>query len=173
MGQTPGFAAGSWIARQAPRPARLVKYKESRHLMKLAILTIGDELLNGDLADTNTAAIAGRLMDNSLPVHEAATVGDREEEIVTSLQRLARLNDVVIATGGLGPTEDDRTARAAARAFERTLSLNSKALEQIRDRFRSWQREMHPRNEKQALLPGITSMSQVQRKSWTCCCRCT
>ncbi len=126
--------------------------------MKIAILTIGDELLNGDLADTNTAAIASTLMDNSLPVHEAATVGDREEEIAAALLRLAKTHGVVIATGGLGPTDDDRTARAAARAFERPLSLNIKALDQIRDRFRAWGREMHPRNEKQALLPGRSAV---------------
>jgi nicotinamide-nucleotide amidase len=126
--------------------------------MKIAILTIGDELLNGDLADTNTAAIAGTLMDNALPVREAATVGDREEDIVAALLRLAKTHDVLIATGGLGPTEDDRTSRAAARAFERPLSLNIKALDQIRARFRAWQREMHPRNEKQALLPGRSAV---------------
>jgi nicotinamide-nucleotide amidase len=126
--------------------------------MKIAILTIGDELLNGDLADTNTAAIASTLMDNALPVREAATVGDREEDIVAALLRLAKTHDVLIATGGLGPTEDDRTSRAAARAFERPLSLNIKALDQIRARFRAWQREMHPRNEKQALLPGRSAV---------------
>ncbi|RLB60541.1 MAG: damage-inducible protein CinA [Deltaproteobacteria bacterium] len=126
--------------------------------MKIAILTIGDELLNGDLADTNTAAIARILMDNSLPVREAATISDRVEDIVATLQRLARTHDAVIATGGLGPTEDDRTARAAARAFEHPLSLNDKALLQIRARFRAWNREMHPRNEKQALLPGRSNV---------------
>ncbi len=122
--------------------------------MKIAILTIGDELLNGDLADTNTAAIARILQENSLPVREAATIGDGEQDIVAVLQRLAGAHDAVIVTGGLGPTEDDLTARAAARAFDRPLSLNNKALQQIRARFLSWQREMHPRNEKQALLPG-------------------
>jgi nicotinamide-nucleotide amidase len=122
--------------------------------MKIAILTIGDELLNGDLADTNTAAIARILMDSSLPVREAATIGDRKEAIVAALQRLANTHDAVIVTGGLGPTEDDRTSKAAAHAFERPLILNDKALKQIRARFRAWKREMHPRNEKQALLPG-------------------
>jgi len=126
--------------------------------MKIAILTIGDELLNGDLADTNTAAIAAKLMDNALPVREAATIGDREDDIVAALQRLAKAHEAIIVTGGLGPTEDDRTARAAARAFERPLSLNINALEQIRARFRIWQREMHPRNEKQALLPGRSAV---------------
>ena len=126
--------------------------------MKIAVLTIGDELLNGDLADTNTSAIARILLDNSLSVREAATVGDREEEIAAALRRLAKGNDVVIATGGLGPTEDDRTARAAARAFERPLALSIQALDQIRARFNAWQRVMHPRNEKQALLPARSAV---------------
>jgi nicotinamide-nucleotide amidase len=122
--------------------------------MKIAILTIGDELLNGDLADTNTAAIARILLESSLPVHEAATVGDRKEAIAVALQRLANTHDAVIVTGGLGPTEDDRTSKAAAHAFELPLILNDKALKQIRSRFHAWKRAMHPRNEKQALLPG-------------------
>ena len=122
--------------------------------MKIAILTIGDELLNGDLADTNTAAIARRLIDDSLPVHEAATTGDRASDIAAALQRLAATHTAVIATGGLGPTEDDRTAKAAATAFNRPLSMNQTALQQIRERFRSMQRRMHPANEKQAMLPG-------------------
>lgn len=122
--------------------------------MNIAILTIGDELLNGDLTDTNTAAIARRLASDSLPVEEAATTGDRETAIVAALQRLAATHNAVIVTGGLGPTEDDRTARAAATAFNRPLSLNQTALQQIRERFRTMQRSMHPANEKQAMLPG-------------------
>ena len=126
--------------------------------MKIAILTIGDELLNGDLADTNTAAISRELIENALPVREANTIGDCEVDIAAALRRLAEAHDVVIATGGLGPTEDDRTAKAAAMAFERSYSLNDKALLQIRTRFQEWQREMHPRNEKQAMLPGRSTV---------------
>lgn len=126
--------------------------------MNIAILTIGDELLNGDLADTNTAAIARILADSSLVVRESTTIGDREEDIVAALQRLASTHDAVIVTGGLGPTEDDRTARAAARAFERSLSLDDKALMQIRARFNDRRIEMHPRNEKQALLPSRSTV---------------
>jgi len=122
--------------------------------MKIAILTIGDELLNGDLADTNTAAIARSLISHSLPVHEAATTGDRETDIVAALIRLAATHDAVVVTGGLGPTADDRTAKAAATAFDRPLNLNDKALRQVRERFHNMQREMHPANEKQAMLPG-------------------
>jgi nicotinamide-nucleotide amidase len=122
--------------------------------MNIAILTIGDELLNGDLADTNTAAIAGQLASHSLPAQEAATVGDDETAIAAALQRLAASHDAIIVTGGLGPTEDDRTARAAAIAFNRPLSLDQTALQQIRERFHCMQRRMHPANEKQAMLPG-------------------
>ncbi len=126
--------------------------------MRIAILTIGDELLNGDLADTNTAAIAGLLIGHSLPVHEAATVGDRATDIASALQRLAATHDAVVVTGGLGPTEDDRTAKAAAAAFNRSLSLNDKALQQIRARFRIMKRDMPPANEKQAMLPGRSTV---------------
>jgi len=126
--------------------------------MKIAILTIGDELLNGDLADTNTSSIARRLITHSLPVHEAATTGDRETGIVAALTRLAATHDAVVVTGGLGPTVDDRTAKAAATAFDRPLSLNDMALRQIRERFRTMKRYMHPANEKQAMLPGRSTV---------------
>jgi nicotinamide-nucleotide amidase len=126
--------------------------------VNIAILTIGDELLNGDLADTNTAAIAAVLGKHSFRIAESVSIGDADADIAAALQRLARTYQVVIVTGGLGPTEDDRTARAAARAFGRSLSLNDEALRQIRARFAGWGRAMHPRNEKQALLPGKSTV---------------
>lgn len=124
----------------------------------IAILTIGDELLNGDLADTNTATIARRLSEESFSVSEAATIGDCEEAIASALQRLAAGNDAVIVTGGLGPTQDDKTSKAAAQAFNRPLSLNREALRQVQTRFHSMKREMHPRNEKQAMLPARSAV---------------
>ncbi|MDT8441400.1 MAG: CinA family nicotinamide mononucleotide deamidase-related protein [Desulfuromonadales bacterium] len=123
-------------------------------MSRIAVLTIGDELLNGDLPDSNTADIGRLLAGASYQVIESVTVGDDDEQIATALQRLAGLYRVVIVTGGLGPTDDDRTARAAARACGRPLQLNDRALAQIRERFRERNRPMHPRNEKQALLPA-------------------
>ncbi len=122
--------------------------------MNIAVLTIGDELLNGDLADTNTAAIARQLDEHSFTVRKAETVGDYEPDIAEALQRLAASSDIVIVTGGLGPTDDDRTARAAAQAFERPLVINDLALRQIHEHFRAGKRPMHPRNDKQALMPN-------------------
>jgi len=122
--------------------------------VEIAVLAIGDELLNGDQSDTNTAAIARLLGAHDLTIHEAACVRDREEEIAAALNRLAANHRAVIVTGGLGPTADDRTARGAARALGVPLSLDPVALQQIRVRFRAWGRAMHPRDEKQALLPS-------------------
>ncbi len=131
--------------------------------MRIAILAIGDELLNGDQVDTNTTAIARLLAQDGYRVRESVAVGDPIEDIVVALQRLAREYDVILVTGGLGPTEDDRTAQAAARAFGRLLCLNDDALVQIRERFTVWGRPMHPRNEKQALLPARSSVLANRR----------
>ena len=122
--------------------------------MEIAILAIGDELLNGDQPDTNTTAIARVLGEHALAIRESACVRDREEEIAAALNRLAATAQTVIVTGGLGPTADDRTARGAALALGIPLSLDPVALQQIRERFRSWGRPMHARDEKQALLPA-------------------
>lgn len=121
--------------------------------LKIAVLAVGDELLNGEMADTNTMRIARSLSAHGLALRESRAVADVEADIVEALLDLARRQDVVIVTGGLGPTADDLTARAAARAFERRLVLSDEALQQIREHFRRSGRSMHPADEKQALLP--------------------
>ena len=121
--------------------------------LSIAVLTIGDELLDGSLSDSNTARIATRLGAQGLVLRESLTIGDRESDIISALLSLVKQQDVVIVTGGLGPTADDLTARAAAKAFNRRLVLNDEALQQIREYFLTLARPMHPRNEKQALMP--------------------
>lgn len=121
--------------------------------LSIAVLTIGDELLDGSLSDSNTARIATQLGAHGLVLRESLTIGDREADIITALLSLVKQQDVVIVTGGLGPTADDLTARAAAKAFNRRLVLNDEALQQIREYFLTLGRPMHPRNEKQALMP--------------------
>jgi nicotinamide-nucleotide amidase len=119
----------------------------------IAVLATGSELLSGELSDSNSAAIARALASVGLALREIRVVGDAEQDIAEALQQLSGRHQVVITTGGLGPTADDLTARAAARASQRRLVLNDEALQLIRHYFRLLRREMHPGNEKQALLP--------------------
>ena len=121
--------------------------------IRIATLVVGDELLNGEISDTNTAAMGRALGKLGCRALEGRTVADHEESISATLRELASRYQVVLVTGGLGPTRDDLTARAAGRAFERRLILNEEALESIRTFFQEQRLEMDPRNEKQALLP--------------------
>ncbi len=126
--------------------------------LDLAILTIGDELLSGEISDTNTRRIAGHLASRGWRIAEARTVADRNADIAQALITMAGERDAVIVTGGLGPTEDDRTARAAAEAFALRLTPSNEALVQIRAYFEERGRVMAPANEKQALLPKGTEV---------------
>jgi nicotinamide-nucleotide amidase len=120
---------------------------------KIAVLTIGDELLNGEISDTNTRRIALALATRGLFIREVMSVGDDEDYISEALQELSARRQLVIVTGGLGPTHDDMTTRAAAKAFRLPLILNDEALQQIHAHFRRTGREMYAGNEKQALFP--------------------
>jgi nicotinamide-nucleotide amidase len=119
----------------------------------IAILTIGNELLNGEVKDINTAAVAEILGRHGYRLRCSLTVPDHGEEICAALDYLMRHVRFVIVTGGLGTTSDDLTARAAARALELPLVINDEALQQIREWFHNRSREMEPYNERQALLP--------------------
>ncbi|BDV44699.1 CinA-like protein [Geotalea uraniireducens] len=126
--------------------------------MKAALLSIGDELLLGETVDTNAAVIAGRLYGVGVAVRRQLTVGDDEEAIAEALDSLAAEHQLVIATGGLGPTDDDVTARAAAQASGRRLVLHEEALARLQDFFARRGREMHPANERQCLLPARVTL---------------
>ncbi len=119
----------------------------------IAILTTGNELLSGEVTDTNTATVAEILARNGYRLCRSLVVPDQEKEIYDALLYLSGHVDCVIVTGGLGATSDDLTARAAARAVRQPLVINDEAMEQVRNWFASRQRQMEPQNERQALLP--------------------
>lgn len=100
--------------------------------MRISTLSIGDELICGEVVDTNAAHIAMTLLDHGLRVRRHVTVGDQEGDIGAALNDLASQNDALIVTGGLGPTFDDVTAQAAAHATGRRLIVNEEAREHIR-----------------------------------------
>ena len=119
----------------------------------IAVLTTGDELLNGDLADTNTGTIAAILARHGYRLRCSLSVPDQEREITAALRYLVGQVQAVIVTGGLGSTGDDLTARAAARALGQSLVVNEDALAMVRQYFSRRNQAMEPANERQALLP--------------------
>lgn len=135
--------------------------------MKISTLSIGDEVIFGEIVDTNVAHISSRLYDAGFQLRRHLCVGDNEPDIMDAIELLASHNDFVIASGGLGPTVDDLTARAAARATGRRLVLNEDALAHLKERYRLMGREMLPSTEKQALLP--TKISLVPNPIGTAC----
>lgn len=119
----------------------------------IEILTIGDELTSGRTADENSGFIARALNAAGLTVARIITVGDGIEDIKRALQSLLQDTQFVIVTGGLGPTDDDRTARAAAATFGKKLVLNRAALDAMEEKYKEFGRAMPPAAQKQALLP--------------------
>jgi nicotinamide-nucleotide amidase len=135
--------------------------------MKIATLSIGDEVIFGEIADTNASFIAARLYDIGLKVRHHLAVGDVEGDIVEAIRTLAATCEAVIATGGLGPTIDDITARAAAKATDRRLVLNETALAHLKEFLAKRGRALDSANEKQALLPAKSSL--IANPSGTAC----
>ncbi|MBN2644896.1 MAG: CinA family nicotinamide mononucleotide deamidase-related protein [Desulfuromonadaceae bacterium] len=121
--------------------------------MEIVLMIIGDELLNGEIHDTNSRCIATTLQEEGYRLSEIITVADEPARISSALRRYNQAGCAVIASGGLGPTRDDVTARAAAQAFHLNLCLNDLALKQIQNFFRNRGQSCPPGNEKQALLP--------------------
>ena len=121
--------------------------------MKLAILSIGDELLCGEVVDTNASHISGRLFDFGIAPQLRLTVADDADAIAAALRELAAGFDAVIVTGGLGPTPDDLTAAAAAAAAGEVLEPSAEALAHLARFSQRVHGGLHPSNERQALVP--------------------
>ena len=126
--------------------------------MHAEILAIGDEITSGQLLDTNTQWLSQRLEEFGIRTLYHTTVGDELEPCAAVFRQAMDRSDIVICTGGLGPTADDLTREALARAVGVSLVRNDKALEHIRQLFARRQREMPARNECQALFPEGADM---------------
>ncbi len=121
--------------------------------MRAEIISIGTELLLGEIVDTNAAWLAQQLAAAGVDVFFRATVGDNVGRIAAALQSAMTRADVIITTGGLGPTVDDVTREAVAQAVGVPLTLNHELVEQIRARFAKWGRAMSENNVRQAYIP--------------------
>jgi nicotinamide-nucleotide amidase len=117
------------------------------------ILSTGDELLTGQVVDTNSAWLMDRLWDLGVMVRRKTLVGDDRQDLLAALAETTGRADLVVMSGGLGPTEDDLTAECAAAAMGVPLEEDAASLQTIRRRFEKLGRTMTPNNAKQARFP--------------------
>ena len=122
-------------------------------MASVEIVTIGTEILLGHLVDTNSVHIARTLADHGVDVYAKHSVGDNAERLAAMLGDVLARADGAVCTGGLGPTVDDLTKDAVARAVGTTLVLHEPSLRAIEERFRQFNRPMADNNRRQAYLP--------------------
>ncbi len=117
------------------------------------MLTIGDELLRGEIVDSNKSFLSDRLLSLDIETRFHGSVRDDPEDMTDAFRRAAERSEIVLVSGGLGPTRDDLTIEILARTFGRELVLDEASLEAIRAFFARFGRTMAKNNEKQAWLP--------------------
>jgi len=121
---------------------------------RAALIATGDELVGGAFVDTNSGALARRLAQCGWETTRCIVLGDDEDLLTATLRELAPAHDAVVITGGLGPTLDDVTRHAAARAAGVELALDARVLAELQALFATRQRPFPPSNERQALFPA-------------------
>lgn len=137
---------------------------------KATLLTIGDEILIGQIVDTNSAFIAQQLNKIGIEVEEIISVKDELNHIIEAFQRGISTSDIVIVTGGLGPTKDDKTKMALCQFLECELIREEKVIENIIHLFatRGYKKELNNLNQDQALIPEKSTF--IQNKYGTAPC---
>ena len=122
-------------------------------IKRAAILSTGDELITGKVIDTNSAFIADRLFSMGIKVAAVLKVGDDREALLWAMREAADLGEIIIGTGGLGPTEDDLTSEVVAEFLGRPLVQNEEIAAALRKRFEARRIPWTANNLKQALFP--------------------
>lgn len=131
--------------------------------MKAHIITIGDEILIGQITNTNAAWIGEQLSNIQVDVNSISVIGDDVKQIMQEFNRAFDANDLVIVTGGLGPTHDDVTRKCVVDFFKTELVVNEEVLADVRRFFESRNRVLTKTNEEQALVPKIAEAIRNER----------
>ena len=121
--------------------------------MQAVQISIGNELLNGKTVNSNASFISGRLYDIGIVTEQVLTIHDEAEKITESLSQALAKGDIVIITGGLGPTHDDITKKVIADYFDSELVFDEAIMKKVEERFRSRGLVMPEVNRDQALMP--------------------
>ena len=122
--------------------------------MKIEIITIGDELLIGQIVNTNSAWMAAELTTQGFGVDAMTTVGDAPGDLLAALDTAFARADILLLTGGVGPTRDDRTKETLCRYFDCPLILNEEVLQHIEQLFQSRKATLNSLTRDQALVPS-------------------
>lgn len=122
--------------------------------MRAEILCVGTEILLGDIVNTNAQYIANRLAELGIDVYYHSVVGDNPARLKDAYELAFSRVDLVITTGGLGPTKDDLTKEIAAEYFNREMQLDEYSLDLIKNYYNKTNRHMPKSNEKQAYFPS-------------------
>jgi len=134
--------------------------------LKASIITIGDELLIGQVIDTNSATIAQMLNNSGISVLRRIAIGDNKKEINHALNEAIAISDVVIMTGGLGPTSDDITKTTLCKYFKGKMVVYEDALNNVRDLYqRVYKKPLTKVNMAQANVPSVCEVIQNKRGS--------
>lgn len=119
----------------------------------IEIITIGDEILIGQTVDTNSAWMGNELNMMGIRINRITSVSDNKDEIISSLDEALSRVEVVLMTGGLGPTSDDITKETLAGYFGGKLVMDNEVLENVNDRLRRRNLQMNENNRRQAMVP--------------------
>lgn len=122
------------------------------------ILSTGDEVLLGDIIDTNSGFLCSALKQMGIEVKKILAVGDDVEDITSTIKEISYTADICLVTGGLGPTRDDVTALSCSRAAGQVLEMNEQALESMTAYFKKRGFVLNRDNESQAMLPKTAHM---------------
>ena len=126
--------------------------------MKADIITIGDEILIGQIVDTNSARIATLLGDAGVTIRRKYSIGDRREEILDAVGNSLSLCDITIITGGLGPTKDDITKKVLAELFNSELVRDEETYSRVERMMAARGIEFNELNQSQALVPACCTV---------------
>ena len=126
--------------------------------MKAALITIGDEILIGQVVNTNASYLSEKLYSAGIPVVRVVTVSDEEDDIIAEFKTTSKSCDLIIVTGGLGPTHDDITKQCIAKFFKSKLVLHQPTLDKVKKIFRRRRMPMPAVNIGQAMIPEIAKV---------------
>jgi nicotinamide-nucleotide amidase len=130
--------------------------------MKAHIITIGDEILLGNTINTNAAYIGEQLFEINIPVTKTSVVGDDNPSILNELKTASQTADLILVTGGLGPTHDDVTRKSIIDFFETELVESQEVFDDINSLFKKRNREVTSVNVDQAKVPKIAEIIRNQ-----------